>query len=196
MKTGDTHVKQQVLCAPCVFLLFCFFLFVPAGGGVISGQRRTYFFQKHMFAVGSSGAAKAKKKKHTTPTKPPHDCRCCCCVSVCDRDDKQTEGFSLPFHFFQMSHDADQTLWRLALNVPRLECLPLMRGKKTVMLSEQLLSAKVQNSTRAPRPSTYGDFRPRPLFLEDVKSGWGGGGRGGGLRGCICDRRAQKNRFV
>lgn len=142
-------------------------------------RRRSYLrsgtdllFSKTHVRSGIQRSGKKKKKKKN-PTKPPHDCRCCCCVSVCDHDDKQTEGFSLPFHFFQMSHDADQTLWRLALNVPRLECLPLMRGKKQSCYWSSCSAPKCKTAHERPGPPLMMILDLVPFF--GGRQEWGGG---------------------
>lgn len=81
-------------------------------------------------------------------TKPLYGC-CRVCVRECD--DKQ--GFSMSFRCHMM-----QIKRRLALNVPRLECLPLTRALgKTCLLSRELLTPT--------HTQTHTNTHPRPPFM-------------------------------
>lgn len=110
----------------CVRLCFNFVLLSDQRGRVISGQGQTYFF---INTCTQQDPSEPRDPSHKT-TKPLHVCRDVC---VWEHDDKQ--GFFFPSVSFRCH--MMQIKRRLALNVPRLECLPLTRapGKNSHVVS-------------------------------------------------------------
>lgn len=103
-----------------------------------------HFFQKHMYKAGSIRALRPRLKDHKAPV-------CCCRVCVWECDDKQGYSISFSCHMMQIKR-------RLALNVPRLECLPLTRG--TTGKNMLVVSGAAHTHTQ-----THTNTHPRPLFM-------------------------------
>lgn len=151
--TKDYHIRSHRLCE-VVFSFWRRQSYLRSGTGLL--------FQKHMHTTGSICAPRPWLQNLQSP-------RMAAAVLMF-----VSMTISRLFFFFPPSISLRchmmQIKRRLALNVPRLECLPSTRapGKKTVMLSEQLL-APTHTLTHF-RALHLWWFKPCPF--EGVKRGY------------------------